>query len=216
MEWLLITGYWDDLGYWIDEEIWRDTPSSVIDPGPDDIGPAPNKPNIQLFRYFDKFSYSMYDVVNEVNEQQQSQYWSLKDTFPTSRHFGEFLWDNQLMDLAAFFSRRYWSTNYEAIIKAMGQAGTYEAIITVVESAMGAGYITFENPAPSHLIVRITPEVVNHNWVDETGDNVQALDGTNLDDVIFADSASPLSFQETVKLIELLNVNGVFIEILTA
>lgn len=209
--WILDNGIWLDKGEWVDEDYWQDWPK---------LEEIPIKDNIQLFRNKDEFSNSMYVVVSEVNNIQQQQYWSLKDTFKTSRHFGEFLWDNKLFDLAAFFSRRYWSENYEAIIKAMSIAGTYEAFIIVAESAMGPGSISFENPSPSHLIVKLTPLTYNHAWMavnaDQSQEQMVAVDGDGTNDFYFADSLTPMSFQETAALIELLNVNGVFIEIQTA
>lgn len=220
LPWLMKTGFWDDNGQWIDSAVWEDKPGQIVIP-PEEILIDPSKKNIQLFRTNDEFSYAMYDVVDAVNKYQQEQYWLLKDTFETSKDFGEFLWDNKLFDLAEFFSRRYWSDNYEAIIHAMEIAGTYEAIITVVESAMGSGIVTFQNPEPSHLIVNIAPDTVNQPWfgvnTDQSREQMIGYDESEASnfDYYFADNRSPLSFQETVKLIELLNVNGVFLEITT-
>lgn len=174
--------------------------------------------NIQLFRDNDEFSAAMAEVSNPIHEQAQREIWKLKDQYATSVFFGEFLWDNELFDLARYFSRRYWAMNYEAIIKAMAVAGTYEAYIIVVESAMGQGRITFENPSPSHLIINVA-----------AGDVIKPADAMLADDTLapltvegptypgaaleFVDSSSNLTFMETAKLIEMLVPNGVFVEI---
>lgn len=175
------------------------------------------KSNIQPFRRHDRFADGMIEVVTAVNNQQQDQLWLLKDTFPDSQDFGAFLWDNQLMDLAKFFTRRYWVDNFPAIIRAMEIAGTYEAILIVVESAMGTGRITFENPNPSHLIVNISVGTEHQPWVsrnsNSTREQMIANEPDGPDDFYFVDSSSALTFEETAKLIELLNVTGVFIEV---
>lgn len=174
------------------------------------------KTNIQPFRKFDRLADGMLEVVTDVNNQQQDQLWLLKDTFNRSQNFGGFLWDNQLMDLARFFTRRYWVDNFPAIIRAMEIAGTYEAILIVVESAMGTGRITFENPAPSHLIVNIAVGTESQPWVARTGEGreqIIANEPDGADDIYFVDSTTALTFEETAKLIELLNVTGVFLEV---
>lgn len=175
------------------------------------------KTNIQPFRKRDPFADGMLEVVTTVNNQQQDQLWLLKDTFATSYDFGAFLWDNQLMDLARFFSRAYWAANFPAIIKAMEIAGTYEAILIVVESAMGTGLVTFDSPNPSHLIVNILVGTSQQPWFarngNSTADQVIANEPDGPDDIYFLDSTSALTFEETAKLIELLNVTGVFLEV---
>lgn len=175
--------------------------------------------NVQLFRTDDTFSAAMAEIAQQIHAQAQRNIWKLKDDFATSVFFGEFLWDHQLFDLARYFSRRYWSKNYEAIIAAMAVAGTYEAYIIVVESAMGRGRITFETPAPSHLIINVAagdvikPAEARHPAegplvpLDVDG---PTYPGAPLE---FVDSSSNLTFQETAKLIEMLVPNGVFVEI---
>lgn len=178
------------------------------------------KSNIQPFRKADQFADGMLEVVTDVNNQQLEQLWILKDTFKESRRFGAFLWDNQLMDLAKFFSRRYWVDNFPAIIKAMEIAGTYESIIVVVTSAMGSGLVTFETPAPSHLRVLIAvgdearpaEAMLSNGLLAQITVDGPTYPGADLD---FAHSTSELTFGETAKLIELLIPNGVFVEIVS-
>lgn len=175
------------------------------------------KQNIQLFRTGDAFSASFSEMGRKVHSVAQRNMWKLKDEFATSRFFGEFLWDNQLFDLARYFSRRYWASNYEAIIRAMKVAGTYEAYIIVVESAMGQGRVTFETPSPSHLIVNVAAGDIIKPAEARHGDELVPLtvDGPTYPGAAleFVDSASNLTFQETAKLIEMLAPNGVFVEI---
>lgn len=213
-----------DTGYYLDDGFFIDDPKPNGKPWrwkdyPQDLTPASEKkPNIQLFRQHNELSTRMFDAMAPVNERQQIELWRLKDTFATSKHFGAFLWDSGLFDLAKFFSRRYWVINFEAIIKAMAIAGTHEAYIIVVNSAMGDGKITFENPNPGHLIINVIAGDVSHNWgVAMAGGEVEEIvaggsdyDGEN---ITFTDSTANITFQETVKLIELLNVNGMFVEV---
>lgn len=178
------------------------------------------KSNIQPFRKADRFADGMMTVVTRVNNLQLVNLWRLKDNFPTSEFFGQFLWDNDLFDLARFFSRRYWSQNYPAIIEAMRIAGTYESIIVVVTSAMGSGLVTFENPAPSHLRVLIAAgdQGVQAEALLDDGTKAQiTVDGPTYPgaDLTFAHSTSQLTFAETAKLIELLIPSGVFVEIVS-
>lgn len=174
--------------------------------------------NIQLFRTSDAFSSAMGEIATQIHGIAQRNIWKLKDEFATSVFFGEFLWDNKLFDLARYFSRRYWSMNYEAIIRAMEVAGTYEAYIIVVESAMGKGRITFETPAPSHLIINVSGGDIIKPAEARLADESLApltVDGPSYPGAVleFVDSASNLTFQETAKLIEMLVPNGVFVEI---
>ncbi|MCH7370035.1 hypothetical protein [Aeromonas sp. MR16] len=212
-------GWWLDSGFFVENKPnglpwrWRDYPAKT------DL--ALDKPNIQLFRHDDELTNGMFDVCNRVNELQQAELWELKDTFSTSQHFGRFLWDNQLFDLARFFSRVYWSKNYEAIIAAMKIAGTYEAYIIVVNSALGDGLITFDNPSPGHLIITVKAGDVFRPWSVALADGTMTslhTGGSNYDGKLLTlvDSAAQLTFQETIKLIELLNVSGMFVEIIPA
>lgn len=206
--WILEEGYWNDAGVWMDEDVWKDFP--ILD--------IRVKPNIQLFRN-DDFSNRMYDVEQIVNTFQQTQYWEMKDTFLTSKVFGAFIWDNKILDIAVYFSRRYWVDNFPAIVEALKYAGTYRAIETIVESAMGGGSITFSNPEPSHLIIQIAAETQLFDWgaltPPDVMDVIEAVEPDGNDTIQFAHSTAALTLQETIKLIELLNVNGVFLEIQT-
>lgn len=176
------------------------------------------KSNIQPFRRRDPFADGMLEVVTDVNNQQQDQLWNLKDNFWQSKHFGAFLWDNQLMDLARFFSRRYWVENFPAIIKALEVAGTYESIIIIVGSAMGSGLVTFETPSPSHLRVMIAAGDALYDAQAMGSDGLIypiTVDGPTYPgaQLEFAHSSSALTLQETAKLIELLIPSGVYLEI---
>lgn len=214
----VVNGSWSDIAFFseLNEEqlpnYWTD---EVVDPLSD-----PSKPNIQLFREDNnEFSKRMMNVVNQVNSTQQRHLWLFKDSFANSKMFGEFIWDNDLSDLAPFFTRDYWSNNYEAIINALEDAGTYQAFTTIIESALGSGSVIFEVSSTSHLRITIYPETVSRSWgfVNKDG-NTGTLGPAGphyapQDVLVFADSIAQLKIQETVKLVELLSVNGIFVEI---
>lgn len=173
--------------------------------------------NIQLFRdreysiRFDKW-------IARVKDIQAAMLWRFNDEIETSKTFGYFVWDNNLSDLVPFFSREYFADNFTAIIDAFKIAGTYEAYITVIKSAIGAdAVISFEVPSESHLIININNPTGVRLWGaysdNETHDVIP--DQIQYPDNVFAfqTSIAPLTVSETTKLIELLTVNGVFVEV---
>lgn len=176
----------------------------------------PYKPNVQKFRE-DDFSKGMFDVSAYMWRQQEIETWRLQDDFAASTFFGQFLWDNNLFDLARFFSRDYWSRNYRAILEAMRVAGTYESFLIVLRSALGeAVVVTFENPNPSHLVIRANPAEYLQRWEallpDGTREYVDGMHDGAIVPLEFADPSAGLQLNETLKLIEHLNINGLFIE----
>lgn len=176
----------------------------------------PYKPNVQKFRE-DEFSKGMFDVSAYMWRQQEIETWRLQDDFASSQFFGEFLWDNNAFDLARFFSRDYWSKNYRAILEAMRIAGTYESFLVVLRSALGdAVEVTFEVPNPSHLIIRANPAEYLHQWeaLQPSGlrEDIYGMHNGELQPLEFSDPSAGLQLNETIKLIEHLNVNGLFIE----
>lgn len=138
------------------------------------------------------------------------------DQLPTSKTFGEFIWDNNLSDLAEFFTRDFFADNWTAIVGALQIAGTYEAYLTIIRSALGEGtVISFDAPSPSHLIINIvnpTGEVTRQAYtenvfVDRIPDQTQYPDTVRQAQT----SIAPLTIKQTEKLIQLLNVNGVYV-----
>ena len=206
MIWILSNGEWSDAGIWVDGESWQD------------YGAGSVKTNIQLFRKDNEYSTRFFEVMNDVNTIQQVYLWLFKDEFTYSKAFGEFVYDNELFDLAEFFSRDYFSVNFPAIISAIGRAGTFEAYIEIITSALGESNVTFEVPSASHLIIRmdIPTSIYNfgawHNYekVDIIPNQTQHPNSV----LSFRHSTAPLTVNETLKLIEMLNVNGVFVEVI--
>lgn len=174
--------------------------------------------NIQLFRdreysiRFDKWTARVKDL-------QAAMLWQFNDNIETSKTFGYFIWDNNLSDLVPFFSREYFADNFTAIIDAFKIAGTFEAYITVIKSALGADTtINFENPTESHLIINVSSPTGAFIWGAYTSDNVTVdviPDQVQYPDGVFSfqTSIAPLTVSETAKLIELLTVNGMFVEV---
>ena len=206
MTWILSNGSWSDAGVWDDGSQWQDYGLSSI------------KNNIQLFRKNNEFSTRFFEVINDVNSIQQIYLWLFNDAFIYSKAFGEFVYDNKLFDLSEFFSREYFSNNFPAIISAISRAGTFEAYIEIITSALGESNVTFEVPSASHLIIRmdIPTSIYNfgawHNYekVDIIPSQTQYPNGL----LSFRHSTAPLTVNETLKLIEMLNVNGIFVEVI--
>lgn len=173
--------------------------------------------NIQKFRN-DDFSDAMLTVASPLWRAQQANTWRLQDEFAESVFFGEFLWDNRLFDLARYFSREYWSRNYRAILAAIRVAGTYESYLVVLYSAIGHdAVITFEVPDHSHLVINVNPGSNLYPWEALTFDGeLVALDAMHngaLAPLEFAHSTSALAESETIKLIQHLTPNGIFVEV---
>ncbi len=152
-----------------------------------------------------------------VKNLQGAMAWRMHDEILTSKTMGYFIWDNVLSDLVPFFSREYFAENWEAIINAFARAGTFESYILVIQSALGAGTaITFVSPEPSHLQINIAAPTGIAQWVAYTNnenqnvipDQLQYPDST----LVFEQGEADLTISETIKLIELLNVNGVLVE----
>ena len=173
--------------------------------------------NIQLFR--DREYSERFDAwTARVKNLQAANLWRFNDEIATSKMFGYFLWDNNLSDLVPFFSREYFGENWSAIIAAFEVAGTFEAYLIVIRSAIGNDtVVTFSVPSESHLIIGIEQPTGNFVWgsekagelLDTIPDQIQYPETT----LIFKRSISNLTINEMLKLIELLNVNGVFVEV---
>jgi hypothetical protein len=175
------------------------------------------KTNIQLFRKDNEFSERFFRVINLPNQLQQQFLWLLNDTFSTSKYFGYFIWDNNLSDLVPFFSREYFASNWTAIFDAFKVAGTFEAYILIIKSALGDDtQVTFEVPSASHLIIKITEPTGILQWSAYSNDEFKDVYPAPVEEnktLVFSKALGDLTVNETLKLIELLNVNGIFVEV---
>lgn len=172
---------------------------------------------IQLFRDTE-FCNRFDNWIKIVKNLQASYAWRMFDQFQFSVGFGYFIYDNNLSDLTPYFSRDYFANNWTSILAAFEIAGTFEAYLLIIRSALGAEtQVSFENPEPSHLIINIinpTGAVQfaayhNHETVDIIP-NQTALPNSTLN---FLQGVAPLTVNETIKLIDLLNVSGVWVEV---
>ena len=173
--------------------------------------------DVQLFRN-EEYNIRFDDWIGALKKIQLAMCWRIHDQIVASKYYGYYIWDNDLFDLARFFTRDYFAENFNAIIGAMQIAGTFESYLIVIRSALGAGVsVTFDSPAPSHLIINITSPTGAVDWsayhgnefTDMIPDQVQYPDSN----FIFSVGVSDLTINETLKLIELLNVNGLFVEV---
>ena len=176
------------------------------------------KTNIQLFRANNEFSERFFTVINQPNLVQQLNLWLLSDTFSTSKYFGYFVWDNNLSDLVQFFTRDYFAENWTAIIEAFKIAGTFEAYILIIKSAIGNDVdITFASPNPSHLQISISEPTGVFRWGARCDGQVIPVipDQTQYPNTVmaFEKTISILTVNQTINLLNLLNVSGVFIEV---
>lgn len=176
------------------------------------------KTNIQLFRDHDEFSDRFFRCVSLPNALQQVALWNLNDQFPTSKYFGYFLWDNNLSDLTPYFTRDYFAENWTAIYEALEIAGTFESYLKIIKSALGNDtVITFESPDPSHLKITISEPTGSATWGAYTGGELLPVvpDQTQYPDhiLVFSKSLPELTVSQTLSLINLLNVTGVFVEV---
>lgn len=172
--------------------------------------------NVQLFR--DREFSERFDAwTARVKNLQAGMLWRFNDEIETSVTMGYFIYDNNLSDLVPFFSRDYFAQNFTAIIDAFKIAGTFESYLIIIRSALGADTeINFEVPTPSHLIINIENPTglftwgayTNNETVDVIPDQTQYPDGL----LTFQTSVAALTVSETTKLIELLTVNGIFVE----
>ena len=173
--------------------------------------------NIQLFR--DTEYNQRFDAwTARVKNLQGAMCWRMFDQFIASKTMGYFIWDNNLSDLAQYFTRDYFAENWPSIIAALEVAGTFEAYLLIIRSALGSGTeVEFQSPNPSHLIINIVNPTGAVNFAGYTNN---ALADIIPDQILYPDSQlilqkslAPLTINETVKMIELLNVNGVFVEV---
>lgn len=171
----------------------------------------------QLFRDTE-FNVKFDAWVSRNKNLQSAMAWRFSDEITTSKMYGEFIWDNDLSDIAPFFSREYFANNFPAIIAAFEVAGTFESYLTIIRSALGdSTAVTFSSPNPSHLIIGIAQPTgietmgsyTQNALLDTIPDQVQYGESV----LAFARNVTGLTINETVKLIELLNVNGVFVEV---
>ena len=172
---------------------------------------------VQLFRDCDPFNEKFSAWTARIKNLQGRNLIRFFDTVAESQTYGYFIWDNNLSDLTPFFTRDYFAENWTAILSAFEIAGTFEAYILVIKSALGEDTsVTFASPEPSHLIISISEPTGAFGWGAWTQEQLLRVhpDQTQYpdDSFVFQKSLSGLTVNETVKLIELLNVNGIFIE----
>lgn len=173
--------------------------------------------NVQLFRDRE-FSIRFDAWTARVKSLQAGMLWRFNDEIETSVTMGYFIWDNNLSDLVPYFSREYFANNFTAIIDAFKIAGTFESYITVIKSAIGDdAVINFDVPSESHLIININQPTGLFTWGAYTGNETADVipEQVNNPDGLFTfqTSVAPLTVSETKKLIELLTVNGVYVEV---
>ena len=171
--------------------------------------------NVQLFRDRE-FSYRFDQWIASVVEFQGRHILNLVDDYASSKSMGYFIWDNNLCDIAEYFSREYFSDNFESIIQAFERAGTHEAYILIIRSALGpTTSVRFDHVNPAHLRILIGNPSASGNlgfykastgetsaWIDDKARNLTAESST-----------TNLTLNETVNLIKLLTVNGMFVEV---
>lgn len=173
--------------------------------------------NIQLFRDAE-YSIRFDRWTATVKNFQGAMLWRFNDEIETSKTFGYFIWDNNLSDLVPFFSRDYFGSNFTAILNAFKKAGTFESYISVIQSALGAStIIDFDVPSESHLIININNPTGLFTWGGYTDNELHTLVPDQAQypatEFGFQQSTSQLTVNETKKLIELLTVNGIFVEV---
>jgi len=174
-----------------------------------------DKSNIELFRENDQFSDRFFEVINIPNILQQRELIKLREEVGYSAYFGAFIYDNQGVDISKYFSLDYFTNSFKGFIQALTVTGTYESYISIIKNSINISHITFENPDPSHLIIRLTPTITNAYFNAFYKSNLEKL---HPDSVQYVDSdlifkSTSIHTRETVKMIELLNVNGVFVQI---
>lgn len=179
------------------------------------------KTNIQLFRECDEFSERFFRCVARPNALQQIGLWNFNDQFATSKEFGYFIWDNNISDLVPFFTRDYFAENWNAIVSTLKVAGTFNSYITIIKSALGDDtVITFASPEPSHLQITISEPTGVFRFGAQTGGELLPVipDQTQYPDsvLVFSKSLGGLTITQTLAMIDLLNVSGVFIEVFFA
>ena len=95
---------------------------------------------IQLFRDTE-YNHRFDAWIAKVKNLQGAMAYRMFDEITTSKTFGYYIWDNNLSDLAPFFSRDYFADNFNAIMAALQVAGTFEAYLTIIRSALGASTV---------------------------------------------------------------------------
>jgi hypothetical protein len=174
----------------------------------------------QLFRCNDR-SIEFDDYLSRLKNFQAVNAYNYLDTISTSLYMGYWIYDNDLFDIAKYFSRDFFATNFNAIVNAFKVAGTYQSYIAIIQSAVGGDTeINFSSPAPSHLVINVSNPTGARTWGAITPAGNPELtevmpDQINYPDSVFGfqSSIAALTVPETVALLEMLNVNGVFVEI---
>lgn len=140
---------------------------------------------------------------------------SMSSEMYSSKILGEILYDAEATDFSLRFDREFFSNNYNNIIDAHEDLGMFNTYEYLIKGALGQRtQVTFEVPKGGHLIINISEIGDKTKTITQNGDDllVKNQSGTK-EDLLLKATTSEYTLNQVIKMIESINVAGVFIEI---
>ena len=169
--------------------------------------------NIELFRQSQR-SLFINDWFLRVKSKQSRALWQLFDDLLISKQFSMHVYDKNLSDLAAFFTKSFFTNNFGSVLYCLEHAGTFESYIILIKSALGEdSKIEFESTKKGSLTIKIKmPTELKKIGAFNAG-KMKALEIA--DNALFCAShiSSLLTISETEALIKLLTPIGISVNV---
>lgn len=140
--------------------------------------------------------------------------YKMNDKCYGSEVLGYALADAGATDFEIRFDRDFFAKNYNQIIDSHETLGTYDTIEFLVRAALGSGtVVTFDSPAPAHLIINIQEPSSLANALTIAGDKIMAKDGAGgLNYLMFKATTSEYTLNQVKTMLKSIEASGVFIE----
>lgn len=140
---------------------------------------------------------------------------SMNDEMYSSKILGDMLYGANATDFSLRFDKEFFSDNFNNIIDAHESLGMFNTYDYLIKGALGQKTeVTFEVPKPGHLIINVAEIGGKTKTITHGGDDLLAKSqsGTK-EDLLLKFTTSEYALNQVIKMIESINVAGVFIEI---
>lgn len=139
----------------------------------------------------------------------------MNETAYSSKILGEVIYDSNATDFSLRFDREFFSSNMNNIIDAHENLGMFNTYEYLIKGALGPNTnVTFEVPKGGHLIINIAEVGDKAQSLTQSGESLLVKNSAGLkENLLFKATTSEFTLNQVIKMIESINVAGVFIEI---
>lgn len=131
-----------------------------------------------------------------------------------SKILGETLYDANATDFYLLFDRDFFIENYDRIIDAHENLGTFETYIFLIKASLGQDtQVTFESPSAGHLKIYIVEASEVHEMVTQSGDDVEVkTESAGAASLGLKASTSIHTTNQVESMLKSIEAGGIFVE----